>query len=148
MISGLEPRPAAKAILCTTDDRYLLVSGERTIKQGGHYSLPGGGIEGKETRLAALYRELAEELPGFSLADTAFYESGMVAGPVTNRYGEPRIAQWHLFRGLLAGRNLATLDPRTTRLLDRYQIVQRIPELSELAVRAILDLPRIDGYHR
>lgn len=57
-------RPAARAIILDEDDRILLCRFEfpRDGRQVVVWSTPGGGVEAGETLLAALRRELVEEV--------------------------------------------------------------------------------------
>ncbi len=50
-------RLAAKAIIKDEKGRVLLI-----VEKGGHFGLPGGGIEFGESAAEALHRELNEEL--------------------------------------------------------------------------------------
>ncbi len=57
-------RPSARAIILDEDDRILLCRFE-FLRDGQHvvvWATPGGGVEPGETLLAALRRELLEEV--------------------------------------------------------------------------------------
>jgi 8-oxo-dGTP diphosphatase len=63
-VSSLRLRQSARAIILDTDDRILLCRFE-FARDGGQvivWSTPGGGVEAGETLLAALRRELMEEV--------------------------------------------------------------------------------------
>jgi 8-oxo-dGTP diphosphatase len=63
-VSSVRLRPSARAIILDEDDRILLCRFE--FARGGRqvvvWSTPGGGVEAGETLLAALRRELIEEV--------------------------------------------------------------------------------------
>jgi len=63
-VSSVRLRPSARAIILDEDDRILLCRFEfrRDGRQVVVWSTPGGGIEAGETLLAALRRELMEEV--------------------------------------------------------------------------------------
>ena len=63
-MSSVRLRPSARAIILDDDDRILLCRFEfaRDDRQVVVWAAPGGGVEAGETLLAALRRELMEEV--------------------------------------------------------------------------------------
>ena len=140
-----EARPAAKAVLYTPDNRFLMTLGGRTLAQGGRWNLPGGGIEHGERLDEALFRELQEELgPGFAPEALNFRRAnGTIEGDVTGRSGSALRAQWTVFTAPLPSGMAARLLGERTRLMDGYDIVRGLhdprQEVSRLAARAVLE---------
>lgn len=143
-------RHAAKAILYTPDDRFLLTLGERPLAKGGRWNLVGGGIEPGETANQAFGREVKEELgPDFPFVGLRLEEAGTVEGDVTDRNGRPLRAQWTVLAGKLL--DISSLDAQLAAeqvaLMSAHDMIGHIPsgKISELAVRAVLEygLPRL-----
>jgi ADP-ribose pyrophosphatase YjhB (NUDIX family) len=97
----MEPRIRVSAIL-RRGNRILLVRHEKRGRE--YWLLPGGGVNGGETLVHALYRELAEEV--------GFEEEIPVEGPVAiadsiSPIGAPAKHVVHIvFAGYLGGRSL------------------------------------------
>ena len=123
----MEPRIRVSAIL-RRDSRVLLVRHE---KQGREYwLLPGGGVAGGETLIAALKRELAEEL---GIDDDLPFEGPVALADSISPPGWPPKHVVHIvFGGSLGDRSLEQVTST-----DEAVKNQRLFDVDELAGLAL-----------
>ena len=123
----MEPRIRVSAIL-RRDSRVLLVRHE---KQGREYwLLPGGGVDGGETLVAALKRELAEEL---GIDDDLPLEGPVALADSISPPGWPPKHVVHIvFAGSLGDRSLERVTST-----DEAVRNQRLFDVDELAGLAL-----------
>lgn len=124
-------REVAAAILVTEDERYLLQLRDDLpgIAVPGHWGCFGGGIDPGESAVAAMRRELYEEL-GIVDAACRFYTQSVHSHPAGDPTGAPMLFRYNFFEVPIraadepgydqhegAGRALFTIDEMM--VLDR-----------------------------
>jgi 8-oxo-dGTP pyrophosphatase MutT (NUDIX family) len=87
----IRPIPAVNAAIIDSSGRVLLTRRSSTVREPGKWCLPGGHLDGGEEWIAALRREVCEEV-GLRVLEEELY--GIYSNPEVTVSAEPSAEGW------------------------------------------------------